>query len=54
MGWASWKVALLIILTLAGCASTAAGPGQSHYTPYPLDDHLDLRGGGGDRGGSGM
>lgn len=49
------RVALLILLTLAGCAQMAAGPVQAPNASYPRDDNgIRPEHGGGDGGGSGM
>ena len=46
-----WLVALLVILTLAGCGPWATGQGQAQYAPYSRNGASDMRGG--SDGGSG-
>jgi hypothetical protein len=46
-------VAVLMLLALAACAQTAAGPGQAPFEPYFHDDNGGSHGGGGEGGGGG-
>jgi len=40
-----WRMAVLfVVLALAGCTSTAAGPGQTPNAPHQQDDPRDTSG----------
>jgi hypothetical protein len=44
MHWPRTLAGLFLVLTLAGCASVPAGPGQTPNTPYQQGDPRDTSG----------
>ncbi len=46
-----WRAAVIVILTLVGCAQGPTSQGQAPYPPYSPDNHGNMHDRGGDGGG---